>query len=518
MSSKKVRFVALLASMAVLVTGVGATWAVLPAQAQSATVVPAKALAATAKYRSLKAYLAQDVTWKQCATDTYCGVVQVPQDWNNLKGPAIELSVDFHRASVAKPLGSVIFNPGGPGASGYDYLLNSTDGITTAKLLKNYNLVGFDPRGVQHSAPVKCYSNAALDDFIYGDTGYPLGSAKDIAGTKAGLRKFAASCAKRTGKLLGLVDTISAAKDLNVIRAVMGDAKLNYLGFSYGTFLGNTYAALFPKQVGRMVLDGAIDPSVPQSVQSLNQMKGFDLALRDYLKDCLNQSGCPFTGSVAAAQSKISAFLKGLETKPITSSDHNRKVSVWMALNGIDMALYSNDYWGYLTTAFKQAFKGDGTTLQRLADFYNDRNPDGTYNSNQTEANMAINCLDGRESANWSDILAQNKRMLAASPVFGRYWQFGGLACFGWKYPVVKPLPSYAAKGSPTILVVGTTNDPATPYAQAQWLAHKVLANGVLVTYQGEGHTAYGRNDCVNAAVDAFFIDGTIPAADPMCK
>ena len=474
---------------------------------------------ARSKFSSVSDYLSQKVTWNNCGTDLYCGSVTVPMDWSKPAGQTIKLAVDFHRAVASKPLGSVIFNPGGPGASGYDFVLNNISDLATDRLKKNYNLVGFDPRGVQHSTAVKCVTPAQLDDYVYGDTGYPLGSEKDLAATEKAVAKFSAACAKKTGRLLGFVDTISAARDLDVLRAVMGDAKLNYLGFSYGTFLGNTYAALFPTKVGRMVLDGAIDPSVSQSSQSVTQLKGFDLALRDYLKDCLANADCPFSGSVADAQAKISSFLLGLETKPITSSDHNRKVTVWMALNGIDMALYSNDYWKYLTSAFTSAFKGDGTTLQRLADFYNDRNSDGTYASNQTEANVAINCLDARESAKPADMKAQNKKILAASPVFGRYWQYGGLACAFWKYPAVKALKSYAAKGSAKIMVLGTTGDPATPYQQAVSLAHKILANGFLVTYQGEGHTAYGRgSSCIDNAVDDFFVNGTVPAKELVCK
>jgi pimeloyl-ACP methyl ester carboxylesterase len=500
---------AFLASMVVLATLVAPT-------ASLAATAPKT----TAKFSSVTDYLAQKVNWTSCGTDLYCGSVYVPMDWNNNKSESISLAVVFHRASASKPLGSIIFNPGGPGASGYDFVKNSISDLATDKLKRNYNVVGFDPRGVQNSTAVKCVSSGkALDGFVYGDTGFPLGSSEDIAETKKQIAAFSLACAKRTGKLLGFVDTISAAKDLDVLRSVMGDKKLNYLGYSYGTFLGNTYAALFPKKVGRMVLDGAIDPLVSQSVQSVNQLKGFDLALKDYLKDCLANANCPFSGSASAAETRIKNFLLALETKPILSSDHNRKVTVWMALNGIDMALYSNEYWPYLSTAFEQAFKGDGTTLQRLADFYNDRNQDGTYASNQTEANWAINCLDARESSKPSAIRAQNQRILAASNVFGRYWQFGGLACASWKYPVVKPLKSYSAKGAPTIVVVGTTGDPATPYQQAVSLAHKVLAKGFLITYQGEGHTAYGRKStCVNNAVDDFFVAGTLPSTEPICK
>ena len=482
--------------------------------------------ASAVSFATVADYDNQTVNWNTCGTDLYCGRVIVPMDWAKPAGSTISLAVIYHRASASKPLGSVIFNPGGPGASGYDFVHDSLSSLATSRLKANYNLVGFDPRGVQNSTPtVHCYvanpstPSAKMDQFLYGDSGYPLGSTKDIAVTRLALKDFAESCYKNTGPLLGHLDTVSTAKDLDVIRAVMGDAKLNYLGYSYGTFIGTNYAALFPAKVGRMVLDGAVDPTVSDAAQSLNQLKGFDLALNNYLTDCLAKSGCPFSGTVADAQAKIKAFLLGLETSPITSTDHGRKVTVAMATSGIDMALYSKNYWQYLTQAFTSAFKGDGTTLQRLADFYNDRNSDGTYNSNEMEAFIATKCLDSREPSDTKSMLAQNKKILAASSVMGRYWQYGGLSCAYWKFPQAKALKSYAAKGSPTIVVVGTTGDPATPYQQAVNLASKVLSNATLVTYKGEGHTAYGQGHaCVDNAIDDFFVNGTLPTANLMCQ
>lgn len=467
---------------------------------------------------TLEGYYKQSVNWKSCGTDLYCGTVKVPMNYRAVSAKSINLAVVYHRAKAAKPLGYLLMNPGGPGASGFDYVKDNTDSIGTDKLRAQYNLVGFDPRGVQNSSAVKCFSRKQMDNYLYGDSGYALGSAKDLAYSKRLAANFAKSCQKNTGELLKYVDTISAAKDMDVIRAVLGEPKLNYLGFSYGTFLGATYAALFPKLVGRFVLDGAINPAVSDEDQLINQIVGFDNALKAYLVDCLKQSGCPFSGSVAAAQKKIAAFLLALETKPIKNTDDSRPVTVWAANTGIIMALYSEDYWEYLTEAFKSAFKGDGTTLMRLADFYNDRAPDGTYSTNITEANIAISCLDSRPSATASAMKKQNARLLKVSPTLGRYWQFGALGCAAWPYPVVKLLKSYAAKGAPTIMVIGTTGDPATPYQQAVDLAHKVLAKGYLVTYKGEGHTAYGRsNSCVDNAVDNFFISGSTSAKEPIC-
>ncbi|MEY4743767.1 MAG: hypothetical protein RIR34_1106, partial [Actinomycetota bacterium] len=351
--------------------------AAIAAAILAAGFVIAPSVMAAAQPTSKAEYLGQKVSWNSCGTDLYCGKVQVPMDWSNLKSKSIGIAVIYHRASVAKPLGSVIFNPGGPGASGYDFVQDSLTSVGTNKLRQNYNFVGFDPRGVQHSSPaVSCYSPAQLDGLLYGSTGYPLGSAKDLAESRKSMAKFAAACAKKTGPALGFIDTISAAKDLDVLRSVMGDSKLNYLGYSYGTLLGATYASLFPTKVGRMVLDGAVDPTVSNDDQSVIQLKGFDNAFNNYLTDCMASSNCPFSGTLSQARAKVSAFLKTLETTSIPSTDNNREVNVWGANAGIDMALYSNAYWPILTQAFTQAFKGDGTMLLRLADLYNDRNSD----------------------------------------------------------------------------------------------------------------------------------------------
>lgn len=196
----------------------------------------------------------------------------------------------------------------------------------------------------------------------------------------------------------------------------------------------------------------------------------------------------------------------------------DRDLTISSATTGLIMALYSDEYWQYLTQAFNEAQAGDGTTFLRLADFYNDRQDDGSYNGNSLEANIAINCLDSRSSSKPEDMAKQNAKLLAASPILGRYWQNGALTCEQWPFPVAEKPESYAAKGAPTILVVGTTGDPATPFEQSVALAHEVLADGFLITFKGEGHTAYGRsNDCVSAAVDGFLINGKIPDKEPVC-
>ena len=466
----------------------------------------------------LKPYYNQIVDWKACGKRIECGHVKVPTDWNDPSAGSLSLAVAFRAADDAQPIGSVIFNPGGPGASGYDWIINSADYLGTANLRANFNVVGFDPRGVGLSEPkVKCFDAPQTDFMLYGDNGFPLGSPQDHKATNQLLQNFADACAKNTGPALAHIDTVSAARDIDVIRAVMNDKKLNYLGFSYGTLLGETYASLFPGKVARMVLDGVVDPTVSDSAQSVLQLKGFDQALRNYLANCLGNADCPFTGSIDKALAKIKAFLRGLESNPLPTKD-GRELTAAAANTGLIMPLYSEDYWPQLSQAFSEGFDGDGTTFISLADNYNDRDNNGTYKTNLMEANIAISCLDSRQPADDSSMAKQNSRMLAASPTLGRYWQFGALTCSHWPYPVVSHPKDYSAKGSVPILVVGTTGDPATPYSQAVSVANRVLANGHLVTYHGEGHTAYGRsNECVANAVDNYFIKGSIPDQDPDC-
>ena len=460
----------------------------------------------------------QKVNWSLCSNQTFqCGTVKVPLDWAKPDGEKIEISLT--RKFTNNALGSIVLNPGGPGGSGVDFLINNYDNIGTQTLRDSYTLVSFDPRGVGRSAKVTCLNVKETDQMLYESNNAEIGSAKDLELSRAQIKKFDEACKKNTGAVLAHVDTVSAAKDLDVIRSAIGDEKLNYLGFSYGTFLGTTYAALFPEKVGKFVLDGAIDPRVTDEQQSLNQLKGFDLALNNYLKDCLkNDSACPFQGSLANAKSQVASFLKSMETKTLPTKD-GRKLTITSATTGLIMALYSDTYWPYLTQAFNEAKKSkDGSTFILLADFYNDRDESGKYASNSLEANIAINCLDSRSSAKPDAMAKQNERILQLSPVLGRYWQNGALICEQWPYPVAKRPASYSAKGAPTILVIGTTGDPATPYQQSVALAHEVLAKGFLITFDGEGHTAYGRsNECVSLAVDDFFISGTIPNKEPVC-
>ena len=462
-------------------------------------------------------YYEQVVEFEECGTRLYCADIEVPMDWSDPSSEAISIATVFRQAD-SEPRGFILFNPGGPGASGYDWVKDSSDFLGTKDLRADWNILGFDPRGVGRSTAVECLSDPEYDEFLYAVSGFEIASEEDIAVARAATADFASKCLANTGPLLEFVDTVSAARDMDVLRAVVGEPKLNFLGYSYGSFLGTTYATLFPERVGRFVLDGAIDPTVSDDEQTLIQLKAFESALTAFLKDCDNYEDCPFSGNVSVDLVSVQQLLASIEKRPLATSS-GRELTIWAAVTGLIMTLYSDRYWPALSSAFSEALSGSGDQFLLLADFYNDRGEDGTYQTNLIAANYAINCLDNSASPSMFTIEAQNRRLLEAAPVLGRYWQFGGLRCGSWPFPEADKPSDYSAEGAPTILVIGTTGDPATPYSQAQALANEILKDGFLMTYNGEGHTIYGNQvKCIDQVVDKFFLTGELPATDPNCS
>lgn len=469
----------------------------------------------------LQEYYDQVLSWSACENGMQCATARAPMDWQNPQDAEIELAL-VRQPATGQKIGSLLINPGGPGGSGYDFVMESIDYGTSETLQSRYDIVGFDPRGVGRSSAVSCYDDPAfLDEFNYGDGtiedfGAP-GSDSWIAENERAAAEFAASCLEFTGPLLQFVDTVSAARDMDLLRAVLGDAKLNYLGYSYGTFLGATYADLYPEKTGRLVLDGALDPATSDFDVTKTQAMGFESAFRAYLADCVTREECPFFGSsVDAAMARTGELLTQLQTAPLPGAD-GRLLWQGTMFTAIILPLYSQDNWPFLDDLFSEVFAGETGTAFYLADFYNGRNPDGSYKDNSTEAFISINCLDYVSQTSNEAMRAEAVLLAEAAPVFGPVMSYGGSLCKAWPFPSTRERVAIAAEGSADILVVGTTNDPATPYVWAVQLADQ-LANGHLVTYQGEGHTAYTSGDpCVLDVVDSFFIDGTVPASDPMC-
>ncbi len=489
-----------------------ASWFLPPTSADKSSVPTGEDVAA-----NLVPFYGQTLQWKSCHTAMQCTTAKAPLDWANPTGATIELALIRQTAKSGHPMGSLLVNPGGPGGSGYDFIKDSINYATDATLQSNYDIVGFDPRGVNHSTPVTCYkSPAELDSYIYDITPGVTGSDQWIAAAAASNKKFGQRCLELSGPLLGFVDTPSAARDLDMMRAVLGDKKLNYLGYSYGTLLGAVYADLFPGKTGRLVLDGAVDPAADDFEGTATQAIGFESALKAFLTDCATAKDCPFTSSTADSLTQIRALLDSLDASPIANSD-GRKLGSSSMFTAIILPLYTKDNWQYLRQLFTTVFAGQASYAFQLADSYNGRKADGTYSDNQTEAFISINCLDAHGDGNVAQMRDEAAQLKQLAPVFGPQMSYGGTGCPNWPVPAKRDRVAIVAPGSADILVVGTTNDPATPYKWAQAVAAS-LQHGHLITYHGEGHTAYNKsNSCVNDAVDNFFVKGTVPGADPLC-
>lgn len=460
----------------------------------------------------------QQLDWTRCGSGLQCADAWAPLDWNDPAGELITLRLVKHEAKSKQKLGTLFVNPGGPGASGVDYLTNNLDYAIPTEIQSQYDVVAWDPRGVGASTPIVCLDAAGMDEYLYGesDTDYKVGSDEWIDEAIDQNREFGEACVEKSGDLVGHVGTAETIRDLDMLRAIVGDEKLNYLGFSYGTFIGARYADAFPQNVGRLVLDGAMDPTTSISEVVKAQTKGFEEALRAYVTDCLTRSDCPFTGTVDSAMGQISKILDAVEQTPLQGDD-GRVVSSGTMITAIVTPLYAQSNWGYLDQLFTTASRGDAEVALMLADSYNER-IDGEYVSNSTESFSAINCQDYPERDVDRDKMRADAAELAKlAPTIGRFQGYGDLSCAGWPVASSDTRGPVTAAGADPILVVGTTGDPATPYQWAQSLS-KQLENSKLITYVGEGHTAYGESNCVDQAVNDYLLEGVVPKADLTCK
>lgn len=459
-------------------------------------------------------FYGQTLSWSECGTGFDCTDVTAPLDWDNPGEGEITLAVVRHQATGTAQ-GSLLTNPGGPGASGVELIRDSLDFAVGAALIENYDVIGFDPRGVGESTAVTCFDAAGMDDYLYSIPAGKRGSAEWEAELLEAHKEFADACEANSGGILPYVTTINAARDMDLIRAVLGDTQLNYLGYSYGTFLGATYADLYPEKAGRLVLDGAIDPAVSGLDVGATQALGFESALRAYMQDCLDSGQCPFTGTVDEAMADLGALLASVDASPLENGD-GRMLGADSLMTGIIAALYSADSWQYLTQALDETLQGDPTTAFFLADFYNGRE-NGTYLDNSSEAFRAYNCMDYPVEDDPAAEAETDKKIAEGAPTIAPYWN-GPDSCSVWPYPPTGTRGEINAEGAGPILVVGTTNDPATPYEWSESLAEQ-LDEGVLITRVGEGHTGYNKgNTCVDSAVEAFLLDDVVPESDVRCE
>lgn len=433
----------------------------------------------------------------------------MPVDYAHPDGATMNIAVT-RKHSSGSHRGSLIVNPGGPGASGVDYVHSATQ--TFAGVTTHLDLVSFDPRGVGGSRPIRCLTSQQLDQFVHVDPNPD--TAAEHAALVTTSKAFADDCWRRNGNYLEHVGTIDAARDMDVLRAVLGDRKLTYYGASYGTYLGAKYAQLFPTRIRAMVLDGALDPAEPTSAENRVQAIGFETNLRDFLANCARSGGCPFGTTLPEVQRGLDQLAARIDAHPLPVG--SRSLGPGEFFEGLALGLYSPSYWAYLRQALNDANNGNGSFLLQFSDLLTERHTDGTY-SNLIESLNAIDCIDRPSSRSVSSYDSDARAFAKAAPHFGAAIAYGSLPCAFWHVPPVEPAHAVRAPGSPPIVVIGTTRDPATPYVWAQGLARE-LSHGVLVTFDGNGHTAYDRgNACILGAVNGYLNQLTVPPNGLRC-
>jgi pimeloyl-ACP methyl ester carboxylesterase len=495
-----------LAIVLVIVLGILAAFGYLIFQSDSTESTLSKPIesASVPQGDGLDGYYAQQLEWSECSDGFECSSFSVPIDYANPADGAMQISV-IRKLATGTAQGSLVLNPGGPGGSGIEYTTYA-EYVVSDTLRENFDIVGFDPRGVGFSTPVECLDDEQTEEYIALD-GSP-DDQTEIDQAQAMSELFAQSCATNSPDTYKFLDTISAARDVDILRALLGDEKLNWLGKSYGTFLGATYADLFPERVGRMLLDGAIDPTLTNEKLSFGQALGFELALTRFVDDCVTKSDCPLSASGAAGVSEVGDLLIELDANPITLDD-GRLFTQAMGTLGVVGSLYDKQYgWPELRTNLGLAFDDDFSGLASSVDFYTGRQSDGSYKDNSNDAIAAVNCLDRPDRATTEETAALASEWKKVAPNFGEYLAWSNISY--WQAEATGVPKEITAPGTPTILVVGTVNDPATPYAWSQALAAQ-LSKGVLLTLDGDGHTAYYQGSkCIDEIVDNFYLTGEV--------
>ncbi|THA62368.1 alpha/beta hydrolase [Streptomyces sp. A0958] len=479
---------------------------------QSASASPSAVPAA------LKPFYAQHLSWRDCGVSGFqCTTMKAPLDYAKPDGGDIKLAVSRKKATgPGKRIGSLLVNPGGPGGSAIGYLQGYAAIGYPAQVRARYDMVAIDPRGVARSEPVECLTSAQMDAYTQVDQ-TPDDDA-EVTKLSGAFKKFATGCEKRSGEVLPHVSTVETARDMDMLRALLGDEHLNYVGASYGTYLGATYAELFPGRTGRLVLDGAMDPSLSSIEMNRDQTAGFEKAFQSFAQDCVKKSDCPLgTTSADDAATRLKKLFNRLDAEPIPTGE-SRELGESLATTGVIAAMYDETAWPQLREALTAAEADDGSGLLALADSYYEREPSGKY-ANLMYANAAVNCLDLPPAFATSQAVTKALPSFEkASPVFGEGFAWAALNCAYWPVPATGTAHRIEAEGAAPIVVVGTTRDPATPYAWAESLADQ-LSSGTLLTYEGDGHTAYGRgSDCIDTAINTYLLEGTPPPAGKKCS
>ena len=473
----------------------------------SATSVPPTTLSPPTTTTPVTEPPVTPISWSPCNGDLQCGTLVVPLDYADPGGPTIPIAVARHPAEdPAQRIGSLVIEPGGPGVSGVDDMANELSALTP-QLLDDFDIVMFDPRGVERSDPVTCGQSSSGPT---GATPDPVPTTpSEQASFIAGLRQFADSCEKASANVLPYVGSVDAARDLDRLRAALGDSGLTYMGQSYGTLLGLTYASLFPTHVRAMVLDSVIDPALTFDQMTAGQAVGFEGVLDDFFSWCAGTPSCAWrpTGDPTTA---LLALLGSAASSPVPAGG-GQTVGAGEIYDALLDGLYARTDWPELGAALAAVAAGNGAPMAAMSTHYNQGG-----SSNGDEAAIAVDCLDHPVSRHTGAYAALATTLQSSAPVFGPLLAWGEAGCAVWPVPPTRTVGPVAAPGSPPILVVGTTNDPATPYAWAVSVAHE-LSRGVLLTRDGDDHVAYFYSACVRAEVQAYVVGGVTPPSGTVC-
>ena len=449
------------------------------------------------------------ITWSDCGGGFQCGTVAVPLDYSNTRGDTIKLALI--RKPATEPthrIGALVTNPGGPGLSGVEFLRQSATSFV--RLNTRFDLIGFDPRGVGQSAPVRCASGKEMDASNTID--YQLDDAGEKQVYIHAVQAYARACRQKNARILPFVDTVSTAKDMEIIRFALGDAKLTYLGISYGTFLGETYAHLYPTRIRALVLDAVVDPAVSPMDAILPRAAGFEDNLQAFLAYCRAFVGCLYARE-ADPGARLADLMQRLDLNPLPVG--TRMLTKTLAMSVVLATLYFPRFWVSLEEALYQVDQGDGHSMLTLSDLFNGRHANGSY-TNTADANNAIRCLDRPVPSDIASYDGLGPALAKASPLLGPALQYGLLICSYWPIKPKGAVGPLSANGAPPILLIGATQDPATPYAFAE-AVNKQITGSVLLTRKGYGHPSYDKSFCVRQAVAAYLIDLTLPAPGTVC-
>jgi pimeloyl-ACP methyl ester carboxylesterase len=484
-----------------------------PSASESATPAPSEDASAGVTDDPLAPFRDQAVDWQSCG-EAECASIEVPLDYADPDGDRVSLAV-LRMPATGERRGTLFVNPGGPGGSATDYA-RAADYIVTPEIRDQFDIVGVDPRGVANSDPVECLTDLDIDGLIALD-GTPDDAAEEAAVLDAAVA-VGAACEARGGPLALQMGTVDAARDMDIVRSVLGEERLDYLGKSYGSQLGEVYALMFPERVGRMILDGALPLGLDAVEVTKGQADAFEIVLRDFVAFCQLEMGeCALSGTVDDGVLQLQEWLASLDSDPIVQD--GRVVNEPVAAYAVLSYLYfpPGDYRD-LTYALNDAIlRRDATELLRLLDARISRDPSGRYLDNSTSAFYAVTCTDRPYTGGVEQVKALAEEWRATAPTFGPALAWGLLSCADWP-ATAEPLPPGDLASLPPILVVSTMDDPATPYAWGVQMAEELPGSGLL-SWDAYQHTAYYQgSECIDEAVDAYLLDGTLPAEGTLCE